>query len=255
MKKKSIYIFGLNLICLFLLNSVLPAAELDEKTKKIVLLRAEIQKICDEIDFEKQNIKSELSMMDLQIQELTLLVQRETIRLKTLKSEINNIKNSYKSYELTLKDYKEAFLKNHKLIFIRVKSGIPFKIEQRLKHLTVIKNDVKNGEITIETGFSRLWNFIEDELSLCNDISIHQQVIEFKNNKEIVNLLKIGMVTLFVKSNNGEFGYLDKHEENYIFKLADNEKDFKNIQLLYKSVEKGVKQGIFELPVKPGWGG
>src|SRR5690606_26715334 len=98
--------------------------------------------------------------------------------------------------------YKEAFAKTEAY----VKSSLPFRRAERLSELNKLDEQYRAGLLSPPRALSRLWGFIEDEFRITRENGLFQQTVTVNGEEHLAEVVRLGMVMLFYKTNDGQVG-------------------------------------------------
>ncbi|MFB6373638.1 MAG: DUF3450 family protein, partial [Bradymonadaceae bacterium] len=95
---------------------------------------------------------------------------------------------------------------------------------------------------------SRLWQFVEDELRLSRENGMYSQVIELGGEEVLADVARVGMVSLYFKTEDGRVGVAERTDEGWRWQTIRKEKQKRRIEKLFESFKKNIRVGYFELP-------
>jgi hypothetical protein len=102
--------------------------------------------------------------------------------------------------------------------------------------------------VSAPRALSRLWTFVEDEFRLTRENGLYQQTIEVDGQEHLADVVRIGSVALFFKTNQGAVGYAVPNANGYQYQAESNAEARKRIASLFDSFRKQIRAGYFELP-------
>ena len=129
-----------------------------------------------------------------------------------------------------------------------IKTGIPFKVDDRVADIEKIKADLKSGNITQEKALSLTWASYDDVLRLTKEIGIFKQQINVGGEEKLAKVAKIGSTMLFFITPDEQMGYAKKSGEKYTFVAVDDTESKKEIHDLFDALLKQIRTGYFTLP-------
>ena len=130
-----------------------------------------------------------------------------------------------------------------------IQAGLPFKIEDRLKAIQELEDNLNNKLIDPKKAVNHAWSLLEDEVRLSKENGIYQQTIELNGEKILADIAKLGTIFLYFQTRDGRFGMAQRTEgPNWKFVSMDTKKDKTQISQLFDALKKQIRQGYFELP-------
>jgi hypothetical protein len=133
-------------------------------------------------------------------------------------------------------------------------SGIPFKYTERLSVIEEIQRKLLAKQITSQNAINRLWAFIEDEIRLTRENAIYSQTIELNGESLLVEIAKLGTVLMYFKTKDGEYGTVNRQENNrknndWSYEVLTDPQQAQQVAELFDSLKKQIRQGYFTLPL------
>ncbi len=221
-----------------------------ERAQRLATLRADLEQIESDLQAERETQRNELRALAAQEEELGLLIRKERIRLQTLEKQRDR-----KVEERASRDNQSARLVGVitdavGILETVVAKSLPFHIEDRLKDLEDIRRDLESGQSSPETAASRLWQFVEDELKLCSESGLDQQVVEVDGKRQLVDTARLGMVVMYYRAADGTLGYTVPTADGFRFEPILSEAGRSAVVLLFESLKKQIRTGRFDLPLE-----
>jgi hypothetical protein len=108
------------------------------------------------------------------------------------------------------------------------------------------------SELSPEQGVSRLWGAVEDELRLGGEVALHRQSVDVDGVEQLVEVAHLGFVALYFKTGTGQFGVAEREGEAWRWRVLDDRAARTELDDLFGSLRKGVREGWFPLPAAPG---
>src|SRR5690606_31726010 len=87
-----------------------------------------------------------------------------------------------------------------------VRSGLPFRIDERLGELAQFRSEIENGSVPAPRAVNRLWAFYEDEFRLTRDNSLSAQTIQIGEERVLADVAKVGSMALYFRTADGRVG-------------------------------------------------
>lgn len=228
-----------------------------QRAQKLADLRGEIGRLESRIQTERETGLNEVQSLISQTEELELLIQKEKIRLKTLERMITEKRDADSAAKQAVEELKTPVLAAIQLIRETVLAGLPFRLEERLAELDHLQASLTGNTADALTIASRLWQFVEDELKLSSETGQYRQVIEIEGVNILADVVRVGMMLMFYRTEDGRYGTTTKKEGLWAFEQVTNKEATDGIDALFDSLRRQVRQGQFNLPIRleiPGGG-
>jgi hypothetical protein len=237
---------------LVLLLLSVPAAmgsNLENLAKSLAKIRGEVETLQTQLDTEKEKHGSRMAALNSQLADLSVEERRQKLSIEKLQHSIEKMTESAKKAEQsgeTLKPVLLAVLADYKR---HIQSGFPFKMEDRIKAINDLENNIANQLVDPNKAVNQAWSLIEDEIRLSKENGIYQQTILLDGEKALVDIAKLGTVFLFFQTRDNRSGIARRSAEGtWKFETVDNTSDAERIRNLFDSLKKQIRQGYFELP-------
>ena len=218
------------------------------RARELSVLRAEVESLEAELHGERERGRHREHGLQSQLLELELLIQREQVRLADLEVLVEE-RQEEREVQLAGADHLvEPLEEAIALLEQLVRDGIPFKREERLAELDEVRARVARRTLDPESAASRLWQFVEDELRLCEEVDLHRQVVEVDGVRTLSNVLRIGMLALFVEARDG---YLraQRDDVGWSFSPVAEGAATEALRALQESLRRQIRTGPTELPI------
>ena len=220
------------------------------KAKKLSDLRGKIERLESEIQVEREVRSNEIQSLISQSEEIELLIQKEKIRLSALKKMISDKADKVNQDQTAISHLREPVLASISEVRNTVEKGLPFRIDERVTELNEISQSLSASTIDPFAAVSRLWQFVEDELKLSTETGQYRQVVETDTGRVLADVIRIGMLLMYYRTEDLRFGTTTLSNGKYIFEPVTDKGAIKGIQALFESLDKQVRQGQFNLPLK-----
>jgi len=235
-------------------GSVDARSQLQAWATELAKLRAETDSLDTQLRAERTRGLTELRTLMQRKGELQLALDRAGIRVSTAR-------RSLKEVEKRLEQSKQ---KRQRLVPVLVQSlarlrgvvvqGLPFRLQERLRVLDELLVKLKAGRIEPETAVSRLWRFLEDELKLTGDVQRTQLPLYLSDKegtpRQLVDVVRLGMVTLFTKTKGGRFGQLRQvGPGDWRHRWLTRSDHKQEVRRLFEALGKNHTEGAYRLPL------
>lgn len=242
-------IIGLGGLVLLLSAPAVPASNLENLAKSLAKMRGEVETLQTQLDLEKEKHTSKMSALNSQLADLSVEERRQKLSIEKLQHSIGKLSENSKKAEQsgeTLKPVLLALLNDYRR---HIQTGFPFKMEDRIKAIDDLENNITNHLIDPNKAVNQAWSLIEDEIRLSKENGIYQQTIPLNGEKVLVDIAKLGTVFLFFQTRDNQSGMARRAEDgSWKYELVDNTADMERIKNLFDSLKKQIRQGYFELP-------
>ncbi|MDF1577215.1 MAG: DUF3450 family protein [Desulfobulbales bacterium] len=220
----------------------------EEMVTSIMELRADIERLYTKIDENKESYKARMKSMALQIADSEAQINRNNTAVKLANIELEKIEEKIANTASENVDLasllQQAFAGQEK----NIKSGIPFKVEERLAALHKISSEFDEKLITQERALALLWASYDDNIRLTKEIGLFKQNISLAGQNVLATVAKLGTVMMFFSTPDGRVGYVSQDGTRYSYKTVDDKEGKNEIALLFDALNKQIRTGYFTLP-------
>lgn len=219
-------------------------------SEQLIALRAEVDQLQTQLDTDRQEHKATMASLATQAGDLENQANRQKVLLSQLKDKLKKTQ-TLSAQTITDSETLEPLLQDViSQIVQSIKSGLPFKKEQRIAAIKEISQQIAEKKLDTYRATSRISSIIEDELRLTHDNGIYSQTIPLNGDNLLVDVAKIGMYTLYFRTKDQQYGMAINNAGNWQFALVENTQSKQEIMTLFTSLEKQIRQGFFTLPFK-----
>jgi len=233
---------------LVLVSQAAVADEAGDLASELSRLRGEVEQLSADLDTKKEEHRARLRSYSSQKTELEMEIQREELRYKQLRSRQKKQKDRIASNEGRKYVLEPAVMESIGILREGVRTGLPFKTEERLADLDRLERQLDEGTISVPTAFARLWSKAEDEFRLGRESGLYKQVIVVSGEESIADVARIGMVMLFFRTPDERYGRAVRTPEGWRFRLYETEEEASMVEDLFESFRKNIRVGFFTLP-------
>ncbi len=220
----------------------------DAMVKSIMELRSEVESLYTQIDNNKDAYKTQMKSYALQISDNEAQINRQETSLKLTQQSIEKLEKKLQELGSSTEDLKPIVLEAIDALEKEIRSGIPFKIEERLASLAQIRSDLKSGEITQEKALALTWAAYDDTLRMTKEIGEFKQEITLEGKAVMAKVAKIGSVMIFFATPDNRLGYVKQTPKGYEYVVTEDEIEKAQILGLFDSLQKQIRTGYFTLP-------
>jgi len=235
--------------CLLLIGTASSFADtLDNLASELIELRAEVEELNSELTTKKETHKTYMASLAAQKAELDAHIKRENLATKQLNQSIQKNRKLIKKTSINGEQLKPVILTAIGDLRQFIQASLPFKSQQRLNALAKLENQLITDNIDTQRIINRLWAFYEDEIRLSNENGLYRQTIEVNDKQILADIAKIGMISLFFKTTDEQFGRVQKQHNTWHYELIHDKDQKQQVAHLFDSLQKQIRQGYFQLP-------
>lgn len=229
-------------------STSLSAANNEEMIQSIMKLRGEVEGLYTQIDTNKESYKSQMKSYAMQIADNEAQINRKETAIKVANAESEKIEAQIAQKGATANDLKPMLTVAIDNLEKIVKSGIPFKVEERVADLEKIRTDLMSGNITQEKALSLVWASYDDTLRMTKEISVFKQQIQIGKEQKLAKVAKIGTAMMFFATPDNQVGYVKNSGGAYAYVVAEDSTSKEQIHALFDALQKQIRTGYFSLP-------
>ena len=224
------------------------ADNLDNLAVSLSRIRGEVEELQNQLDLEKQQHRNKMETLSAQLADLTVEQRRQSLTLEKYQNSLQQIQESVVASSEDGESLKPVLLESIAQLKQHVSIGLPFKTQERSMDLDKLERQILNHQLDPRKAANRLWAMFEDEIRLSKENGIYQQTIELDGEKRLVSVAKIGSVFLYFMSADDRVGYAQRSGEQWAFVEVGDRQSRQQIQQLFDSLKKQIRQGYFKLP-------
>jgi hypothetical protein len=221
---------------------------LDVLAEELVSLRGQVESLNTDLNRMQEQHRAEMNSLAAQKGDLQATRRNEELRIRQLEQDLEQ--NRERAREAGVAG--EALVPVANEIVARmeagIRSGFPFKVEERLAALEEISTQIESGAIDPPRAINRLWRFYEDELRLTRDNGLYSQVIPLGGDKVLADIAKIGALAIYFQTRDGRSGFATRSGDDWRFTVTESGSERQLIAELFDSLKKQIRSGLFELP-------
>lgn len=246
---KSFSIMGLLMALWLLPVAMVMASNFENLAKSLAKIRGEVEALQTELDLEKEKHASKVTALSSQLADLSVEERRQKTAIEKLENSLMQLQEISMQAEESgevLKPVLLRMLANYKQYVV---TGIPFKIEDRIRSIESLEDKITNQHVDPFKATNQAWALIEDEIRLSKENGIYQQTILLDGEKVLADIAKLGTVFLFFQTRDNRAGMAQQVEDSrWKFETVSETGDIERIAILFDSLKKHIRQGYFELP-------
>lgn len=234
-----------------------------ELAARLARLRGEVEMLASELSSQKDEYQNTLQSLAGRRADLEIELQKEKLRYEQILAAQKRQQSQIGETAGLDEALQPVLLSAIQNLEHAIVSGLPFRVEDRLADLAKLKNQVQSGLISSQDAAYRLWQTIEDELRLTKESGLYRQTIVFEGRDVLVDVARIGMVSLYFRTNDNTYGKATKASgaihsrstnstarprETWEFVRFEDRKSRRQLRDLFDAFKKQVRVGLFELP-------
>ncbi len=219
-------------------------------SKKVIELRQEVELLNDEYKTEREKVLSELKALSIQKAELASNIRNEEIRKKQLVEKIGKLKKEIGESSIESKALQPVLMNTIEDLELWIQSSLPFKQKQRLESLSQLRQRITKNEVSVIRAANELWSLIEDEKRLARETSLHKQSIPINGKLYLAEVVKVGMLFLYFKTENDDVGMAIRNGDTWSYTAFKNETKQTQTLAFFQSLKKQIRQGFFTIPTE-----
>ncbi|HQS72378.1 MAG TPA: DUF3450 family protein [Sulfurovum sp.] len=229
-------------------STSLSAANNEEMIASIMKLRGEVEGLYTQIDANKESYKSQMKSFAMQIADNEAQINRKETAMKVANAEAQKMQEQIAQKGAIVNDLKPMLTVAIDNLEKVIKSGIPFKVTDRIAELEKVKTDLNSGTITQEKALSLVWASYDDTLRMTKEIGMFKQIIEIEKEQKMAKVAKIGTAMMFFVTPDDEVGYVKNNAGSYSYVVAEDDTSKEQIHALFDALQKQIRTGYFTLP-------
>lgn len=206
----------------------------EELSGQVAAKTAEQQDVLRSRARQKADVELEIGREELRLKKLRSTVQERRERLTAQAAEAESLKPMFVTEIVKVRDY--------------VARSLPFRREERLSELDKIEEQVRSGILGPERAMGRLWSFMEDEFRLTRESGLYRQSIALPEGEQLADVARIGMVMLYFQTADDIVGHTVQRGGKWSFQPVTDAEEKKQIRSLLEQFKKQIRVGYFELP-------
>ncbi|MFN3918980.1 MAG: DUF3450 family protein [Methylohalobius sp.] len=221
---------------------------LEQMAAKLAELRAEVDRLQQELDQAKTAQRQKLEALGGQITQLEVEKRRQELALQKLRNEWESLSQKAPATSSTDAGLAESITRGVAALRRYVETSLPFKRVERLQALNDLEAKLTAGTASPKKLAGELWTLVEDELRLTRENGLYRQILPLEGENALVEVAKLGMVMLFFKTPDGRYGLAQRQGDGWHYEIVSEGDDRERIATLMESLRKQIRQGYFELP-------
>lgn len=170
-------------------------------------LRADVDEAAAELADLRSTARDELVSLRAEKAELERQVRAETTRGKTLKRLAAEAADRAEAMDEEAREWHEPTVAALAVAKAHVERTLPFARAQRFDVLEQIEKDLSAARPDHARAIERLMRFAEEESAMGSEIAYTQQSITLDGETQIVDVIRLGMALMYLRTQDGRFGW------------------------------------------------
>ena len=221
------------------------------EAQEITDLRLAVDDLAAEVRAERDRLTRTRERLATEALELELALRRAEAQLADARQRHADAQREEQRAIDRQKARVDGLLEAFRRLESMVRTGLPFRVEERLEALSELRADVRSGRLPPDPGTVRLWRLVRDELRLSETAGLGREVLEIDGERRLVEVARLGMVALLFRLPEGGTGYLRRVEgEGYRPVPAASSREQAAIESVFASLSSGRDPGRLEVPAR-----
>lgn len=216
--------------------------------ERLIGLRGEVESLQGELEAQRQNHRNRMASLAQRRASLEGEVKNKQLQLRQLSRAIEDQKQAMKARNEQAESVAPLVGQIGELLRAFVQKAIPFQTSDRLAGIDELVGKVESGDISAPRALNRMWGLFEDEFRIAKENGLFTQEIVLDGKAQLAEVVRLGGVMMFYKSSaDDSFGYVVRDGNKWRYQAATGQ-DVERIDNLFKSFEKQLRTGFFEIP-------
>lgn len=225
------------------------AEEYENLAESLAKVRGEVEELQVQLDLAKDNHSNQMRSLASQLTDLGVEERRQKISIEKLQQSLEKFKQESAKSTASNDALKPIVMDIVSKYRVYVQNGFPFKLDDRLSDINKLETQVNNNLLDTKKAVNRLWALIEDEIRLSKENGIYQQTIAVNNQQVLADIAKLGTALMYFQTGDKRVGMASQQENgDWQYLETTNNAEIEQINLLFDSLKKQIRQGYFELP-------
>ena len=225
------------------------AEEYANRAKSLTKVRGEVEELQVQLDLAKENHRNQMTALASQLTDLGVEERRQKITLEKQQQSLEKLQQELAKNSAASDGIKPVVLDLISQYRVYVADGFPFKVADRLSDIDKLTNQVNNNLLDAKKAVNRLWAFIEDDIRLSKENGIYQQTIALNDEQVLADIAKLGTALMYFQTGDKRVGLASQQGVgDWQYLEATDNVEIEQINLLFDSLKKQIRQGYFELP-------
>jgi len=238
----------LNLMVLLFSTHLVASTSVENMAHSLMKLRAEVVSLDSQIEDEKDEFKASMKSLIMEKNELDTSIAREELSQKRLTKDLAKIKKQITDQSKNSEGLKPIVLHAITKIEERIKSAIPFKVNDRLSDIKRISEQLEGALITPQKALVLVWNSYSDMIRMSKENAVFKQTILIDGKEVLAQVARVGSVMMYFKTPDDRVGYVTNDGGSYTYLESVEKEQKEQILTLFDAFKKQIRSGYFTLP-------
>jgi len=221
---------------------------LENLAAQIAEKRSQVESLSNRLDLLKADYNEKLRSIGTQRADVETQIKREELSLTQVQRDIKEFTARIQENRASMEDIEPLVASVISQTRRYIRAGLPFQVEGRLKELDTLEQMLQEDKLDAGTVLARLWNTLESEFRLTRESGLYRQTIELNKEPQLAEVARLGMALMYFKTFDEEYGYVIPTPNGWVYTLADSREEEKQIEIIYDSLRKNLREGFFLLP-------
>ncbi len=233
-----------------------PPTDAPAKAKAIAGLRGEIGTLEAELVAERARATAEAQSLAQRIAQAQAQLAATQAHVRTHQDAVAQAEASDTARAAAQARLRDAVGVGVTVLGGAIDSSLPYRQAERRAALTRLADDLAGRRLAPAEAAARLWRLAEDELRLTGELARTATPVTLSagGDPQLVEVVKLGMVVLLTRQPDGALGWLRRVGDAWRHDPLPAGADPDEVRRLFADLDKGVRGGLYRLPV-PGVGG
>lgn len=222
---------------------------LREQARALATLRQEIERLAADALTTRQRQRQEAATLRARADDARARIDRERAQIKLLRRALADRRATTARVAQTRAAQTTALLNALDLLKTRVTQSLPYRRDARLDAIAALRRDLSLGVLSPEAAITQTWRLVDDELRLGADLARDQQPITLGTERTLATVIRLGMVALFVKTQDGRLGIA--YPGDTAATPVTDPAHIQALNALFDGVARGQLQQVYALPLPP----
>jgi hypothetical protein len=224
------------------------ADEADELARRLIALRGEVEQLNATLEQAREEQRATLLGLNQQRAQMEADLKRQELAAQEARDRLAQAAEASAGAGVAGDALKPVLASVLDQLVAGVKGGLPFKVEERVAALEAIRLEIDSGRLAPHRAANRVWAFVEDEFRLARETGLHQQTLSIDGKPMLAEVAKVGNVMLFWRTQDRRYGEARRAGQEWEFVEITEQPALGQVEALFGSLDKQIRQGYFELP-------
>jgi len=225
-----------------------PSRTLDNLVQNIIELRGDLEGLDATIQRLESAHEARMSSLAQREGELAAQTERQDLIMEQMERKLADLRGQSDKAGVAAEQLTPVLKAAIDDMREYVKTSLPFKRSERLAVLDDIQAQLERGMLKAPRLANRLWSFYSDELRLTGDSAVYRQPIVIQGQERLVDVARLGMMSLYFRGDDGRFGYATRAGNDWIYRYLGDGAPADEVAALFGALRKQLDTGFYRLP-------